>query len=94
MKRRLKKRYKRLLFVLIIFLVVFFFILLILNFYNKYRINHALIHVELIDNLDIEVYSEIKTSDLIKKINGELVEDNEIKTTKLGKKEINFEYVN
>ena len=45
--RRLKKPYKRLLFVIILFLIVFFFILLILNFYNNYRIKHALIHVEL-----------------------------------------------
>ena len=92
--RRLKKPYKRILFVIILFLIIFFFILLILNFYNSYRIKHALIHVELIDNLDIEVYSKIKTSDLIKEINGELIEDNEIKTTHLGTKEINFEYIN
>ena len=94
MKRRLKRPYKRLLLVLILFLIIFFIILLILNFYNNYRIKHALIHVELIDNLDVEVYSDIKTSDLIKKINGQLIEDNEIKTTKLGPKEINFEYIN
>ena len=94
MKRRLKKRYKRLLFVIILFLVIFFFVLLILNFYNKYRIKHALVHVELIENLDIEVYSKIKLSDLIREINGELIEDSEIKTTHLGTKEINFEYVN
>ena len=79
MKRRLKKRYKRLLFVIILFLVIFFFVLLILNFYNKYRIKHALVHVELIENLDIEVYSKIKLSDLIREINGELIEDSEIK---------------
>ena len=94
MRRRLKRPYKRILLVLILFLVVFFFILLILNFYNNYRIKHALIHVELIDNLDIEVYSDIKTSDLIKELNGQLIEDNVIKTTKLGPKEINFEYIN
>ena len=94
MLKRLKKPYKRILFVFILFLIIFFIILVLLSFYNNYRVKHALINVELIDNLNIEVYSKIKISDLIKNINGQIIEDKEIKTTKLGKKEINFEYIN
>ena len=63
-------------------------------FYNKYRIEHAKIKVKLIDNLDIEVYSNIKLKDLIKNINGKLIENKKINTKKLGKKEINFKYIN
>ena len=94
MIRRLRTPYKRVLFALILFLIIFMIILLILNIYNNYRIKHALIHVELQDNLDVEVYSKIKVSDLIKKINGNIVEDSIINTTKLGTKEIRFEYIN
>ena len=62
--------------------------------YKSYRIKHAKIKVELIDNLDIEVYSEIKLKDLIKNINGKLIKNKKINTKKLGKKEINFKYIN
>lgn len=94
MIKRLKTPYKRLLFILILFLIVFFIVLLILNIYNNYRIKHALINVELQDNLEVEVYSKIKISDLIKNINGTIIDDNTINTSIIGKKEINFQYVN
>ena len=94
MIKRLKTPYKRLLFILILFLIVFFIVLLILNIYNNYRIKHALINVELQDNLEVEVYSKIKTSDLIKNINGTIIDDNTINTSIIGKKEVNFQYVN
>lgn len=62
--------------------------------YQDYRIKHAKIKVELIDNLDIEVYSNIKLKDLIKKINGKIIENKKINTKKVGKKEISFKYIN
>lgn len=62
--------------------------------YQNYRIKHAKIKIELIDNLDIEVYSDIKLNDLIKNINGKLIENKKINTTKIGKKEITFKYIN
>ena len=94
MIKRLKKPYKRLLFAIIVFLIVFFFVFLFLNIYNNYRIKHALIHIELKNDLNVEVYSKIKINDLITKINGELIEDKEINTTRLGKQQIQFEYIN
>ncbi|MBR3229762.1 MAG: hypothetical protein IKF91_02935 [Bacilli bacterium] len=62
--------------------------------YQEYRIKHAKIKVDLIDNLDIEVYSDIKLKDLIKNINGKIIKNKAINTKKLGKKEIKFKYIN
>lgn len=62
--------------------------------YQGYRIKHAKIKVKLIDNLDIEVYSDINIKDLIKNINGKIIENKKINTNKLGKKVITFKYIN
>ena len=62
--------------------------------YNKWRIANAKIIVELVDNLEIEVYSDTKLSDLIKSINGKLIDDYEINTNTLGVKPIDFNYIN
>ena len=62
--------------------------------YNKWRIANAKIIVELQDNLKIDVFSEIKLSDLIKSINGKLKDDYKINTTKVGVKPIKFNYTN
>ncbi|MBR2841151.1 MAG: hypothetical protein IKF01_04785, partial [Bacilli bacterium] len=74
------------------FIVIIMLIFLIglsgYKLYQDYRIKHAKIKVELIDNLDIEVYSDIKLKNLIKNINGKLIENKKINTTKIGKKEI------
>ena len=64
------------------------------NIYEDYRIKHAKIIVETIDNLDIEVYSEVKLKDLIKNINGKLIKNEKINTEKIGKREIIFKYIN
>ena len=64
------------------------------NLYMDYRIKHAKIKVELVDNLNIEIYSDIKLKDLIKNINGEILKNKKINTTKLGKQEITFKYIN
>ena len=42
----------------------------------------------------VEVYEDLKVSDLISFINGDLVTNPKIDTTTLGKKEVNFEYKN
>ncbi len=65
-----------------------------IKFYHKWQIDHATIKVDLIDNLNVEVYSDIKLKDLIKNINGKLEKNEKISTTKLGKKEISFKYTN
>lgn len=80
----------------IIFITILITLIVLSSYllYKSYRIKHAKIKVELIDNLDIEIYSEIKLKDLIKNINGKLIENKKINTKKLGKKEINFKYIN
>ena len=69
--------------------------------YQKYeeykeaeRIRNAIIKIEFIDPLEVEFNKEIKLSDLITSINGELIDDFKIDTSVVGKKEINFKYIN
>ena len=52
--------------ILILIILISIIGLSIFSSYQYYRIKHAKIKVELIDNLDIEVYSEVKLKDLIK----------------------------
>ena len=46
------------------------------------------------DDLTAEVYSEVKPSDFINKIDGKIISEDDIKTKKLGKTEISFIYLN
>lgn len=62
-------------------------------FYKDYQVRHAVKIVELKSD-KVEVYSEVKLSDLISKINGRLISDKKIDTSKLGKKDISFKYIN
>jgi len=72
----------------LVFLVGLFF------FIRDYRIRHAKIIVNLIDSLDTEFLSEVKVSDFISYINGEIVDDYVIDTTEVGNKNISFSYIN
>ena len=58
------------------------------------RIKNAIIKVELIDNLEVEINSEIYLSNLIKSINGNLCSDYLIDTGHLGKQKIKFNFIN
>ncbi|MBR3362784.1 MAG: hypothetical protein IKG40_02535 [Bacilli bacterium] len=79
----------------ILFFILFLAILVLsILFYNDYRIKHAVIKVKTIDNLDIEVYSKIKLSDLVKSINGKFISNKTIDTSKIGKQKIKFKYIN
>ena len=82
--------------IILILITIFITILTItgLHIYNKWRIANAEIIVELHENLNIEVFSEIKLSNLIKSINGKLDKDFSIKTNKIGERDITFKYVN
>ena len=69
--------------------------------YNKYqkwreeeRIKNAIIKIDYIDPLEVEFNKEIKLSDLIKSINGTLIDDFKIDTSTVGEKEINYKYIN
>ncbi len=62
--------------------------------YNDYRIKHAKVIVILKKPLTAEVYSKKKASDYIIKINGKILKDEEIDTTKIGKTKVRFTYIN
>lgn len=65
----------------------------IMKLFNDYRIKTAKKKVKF-NNLEVEVYSDIKVKDLIKSINGKIIDNYKIDTTKLGKKEIEFQFIN
>lgn len=85
---------KKIIIIVIITLVLISMIIGGIFFYNKWRIANAKILVELNDNLQVEVYSNSKLSDFIKSINGKIQDDFTINTEKVGKKPINFKYIN
>lgn len=57
-------------------------------------ISRAKVVVNLKEDTTIPFYSNVKVSDFITEINGELIDDYKIDTTKLGEQKINFEYIN
>lgn len=62
--------------------------------YNYLRIKYAKIEVTLKDNLEVPFLEDVKVSDFIENINGKIIDDYEIDTTKLGNKEISFKFIN
>lgn len=57
-------------------------------------IRNAKIEISTIDNLDIEFLTKLKVSDLITSINGKIVDDYVIDTKKVGKKTVDFIFIN
>ena len=95
---------KKILIILFLFIIVITIIGLTvyIPLYKEYkakkeeelRIANATIIVELKEDLTAAFYSDIKVSDFIENINGELIEDFQIDTTNLGEKVVKFKYVN
>ena len=73
---------------------IFFGTRKVLKYIEEERIRNAIIKVTLVDDLNIPYESDIKISDLITSINGTILDDKKINTTSLGKKEINFHFIN
>lgn len=61
---------------------------------EKEKIKNATVRVELKDDLKLTFYSDVKLSDLIVDINGELTEDVPINTKKIGTNKLTFKYIN
>ena len=76
-----------------ILLLVFVFIIGIF-LYNDYRVKNARVVVKLKDDLKAEVFSDVKVSDYIEKINGKIIKDKKIDTKKIGTKNITFDFIN
>ena len=98
----MKKKY---LIAIIIFCMILNITLLttiIIPSYSNYRENkeleeklqNATIKVTLKDNLNVSLLSKVKVSDFIESINGEITDDYIINTSKLGDKEVSFNYIN
>ena len=64
------------------------------DYLEEERIKNAIIKIDFIEPLEVEFNSDVKLSDLIVSINGELISDFVIDTKKVGEQEINFKYIN
>ena len=78
---KLKVKYK----IIISIIVTVMLVVLISIIYKDYRIRHAKVLIALRTNLNIEVYDQVKLKDLIISINGKLLKNPSINTSKLGK---------
>ena len=76
----------------IILIATIVLIIVSITFYNNYKINHAKKIVEL-TTTEVETFSSVKLKDLISTINGKIVDNKKIDTTKIGKQEITFHYI-
>ena len=90
----MKKEIKILFISLIIIIIGILSYIFIPKAIYSYRIKHAIIKVSLVDDLHIEFNSKVYVDDLIKSINGELLENNIIDTSVLGQKTVKFYYIN
>lgn len=98
----MKKKYLIGLLILCLIICLTLTITIIIPAFTKHReekeleeqIKNATIKVTLKEDLNIPFLSSVKVSDLIVDINGEIIDDYLINTTKIGDKEVSFNYVN
>ncbi len=64
------------------------------KYYRWYQIKHAKIEVILKDDLTVDFLEERHISDFIERMNGQIIDDEQIDTKSIGKKEITFSFVN
>ena len=62
--------------------------------YKYIEIKNAVVKVVLKDNLDADFADTLRVSSFIESINGKIVDDYYLNTDSLGKKKIDFEYIN
>lgn len=83
--------------IILIILGIIITILLVLGaikLYQYIRIKTAKIEVILPEDLTLEFNDKKKVSDYIVSINGKIIDNYEIDSTKLGKKDVEFEFIN
>lgn len=86
----MNKKILTLLIIISSILIIFFGYTL----YNYIRIKTAKIEVSLVNDLTLEFNDNKKVSDYIKNINGKIINDYTIDSTKLGKKNIRVNFIN
>ena len=79
--------------IVIIIIAVILFISGIL-LHNYLRVKYARIAVILKENLTTPFLSEVKVSDFIGSLNGNIIDDYTIDTTEIGEKEVAFDFIN
>ena len=96
-----KKSLYRIIFICIIINTILLTTIIIPSYKASYSRNNKennpieeRIIVELKDNLNTPFLQKTKVSDYIDNINGEIIDDYTINTSKLGQQEVNFEYIN
>ncbi len=83
--------------IIIIISVIFGILLLSIGGYFLYRyirVKTAKIEIKLVENLDADFADTLRVSSFIESINGKIIDDYYIDTDSLGKKKVNFQYVN
>lgn len=85
---------KKLIIIGSILFVIGLLILLIVKIHKDEEVKNAVVEITLKEDRNVEFLTEFKVSDFIESINGQIVDDYTIDTTKLGTKEINYEYIN
>lgn len=81
----------------IIIIICFLVIVISIGSYfliNYLRVKNAVIKVTLKEDLETEFLSDVKVTDFISDINGTIVDDYVIDTSKVGLKQVEFEYIN
>lgn len=96
MKKRRKKKIKLRILLLFSLVILIILVSIIMQFMTKTIENKTSIKVTLIDNLEINVNSEVKISSLVSNIeNGSIIDNDElVDTSKVGKKKINLKLKN
>lgn len=85
---------RKILYIILIVIGVILFILGGLFLYRYIQIKNAKVEITLKDDLTLEFNDKKRVSDYIEKINGEILNDYEIKSTKLGNKKVTFSFIN
>ncbi len=83
--------------IILLAFITIFLVLILFGGYKLYqyiRIKTAKVEITLKDNRQVEFNTKVKVSDFVTKINGHITNDYQIDTTKLGKQQINFKWVN
>jgi GH25 family lysozyme M1 (1,4-beta-N-acetylmuramidase) len=83
---------KKLIIIIITLILITIISVIAYNLYEKIRVEHA-IKIVVLKTKKVEVYSDIDLESIIKKINGKLIKNEKIDTTKLGKQDITFSYI-
>ena len=85
---------KKILTIICIILGVIILGIISFKLYSYLRIKYAKIEVTLVDDMTLEFNDKKKVSDYIKSINGKIIDDYTIDSSKLGKKIIDFKFIN